>query len=203
VRRVRYQVACSLDGYIAGPGGESDWITMDPEIDFRSLFKQFDALLMGRRTFETLAAQGQAGGMPGMSTFVFSTTLRPSDHPQVTIVRDHPERTVADLKGKPGKDIWLFGGGALFRSFLESGLVDTVEPAVIPVLLGGGIPFLPATAPRTQLQLVGHRLYPKSGIVLLEYAVQRPNHPEATRRAASPPDRPVPPAGRAGSSPTP
>ena len=51
MRRIRYVVAASLDGYIAGPNGEADWIIMDPEIDFRALFKQFDTFLLGRRTF--------------------------------------------------------------------------------------------------------------------------------------------------------
>ena len=61
MRRVRYQVASSLDGYIAGPNGEADWITMDPDIDFAALFDQFDTLVMGRRTFEAMAAQAAAG----------------------------------------------------------------------------------------------------------------------------------------------
>lgn len=174
MRRVRYQVACSLDGYIAGPNGEADWIIMDPDIDFKALFGQFDTLLMGRKTFEAMVGQHGGGtpGMPGMKVIVFSKTLRPSDHPKVTIVGDNPAKTIGELKAqKKGKDIWLFGGGALFRSFLDLGLVDTVEPAVIPVLLGGGIPLLPAPAARAKLKLTGHKLYPKTGIVLLEYAV--------------------------------
>jgi len=69
MRRVRYQVACSLDGYIAGPGGESDWIVMDPEIDFEALYREFDTLVMERRTFEALAKQG--GSWSGMQTGVF------------------------------------------------------------------------------------------------------------------------------------
>jgi hypothetical protein len=60
-----------------------------------------------------------------------------------------------------------------FRALLDAGLVDTVEPAVIPVLLGEGIPMLPPPASRTTLSLSKHRLYPKSGIILLEYAVGR------------------------------
>jgi len=49
--RIRYQVAVSLDGYIAGPKGDADWIIMDPEIDFDGLFAQFDTFIMGRRTY--------------------------------------------------------------------------------------------------------------------------------------------------------
>jgi dihydrofolate reductase len=94
VRRIRYAVATSLDGYIAGPKGEADWIIMDPEF-----------------------------------------------------------------------------GGVLFRSLLKAGLVDTVEVAVFPVLLGGGIPMLPPPAGRARLELTGHRVY-KTGVVSLEYAVK-------------------------------
>ncbi|HEU5484497.1 MAG TPA: dihydrofolate reductase family protein, partial [Microlunatus sp.] len=71
------------------------------------------------------------------------------------------------------KDIWLFGGGQLFGSLLAAGEVDTVEPAIVPVLLGSGTRFLPDPAVRTQLQLTGHRIYGGSGIALLEYAVTR------------------------------
>ena len=168
VRRIRYQVAMSLDGYIAGPKGEFDWIIGDPEMDFGALFQQFDTLLVGRGTFEFMVEHGQAK-MPGMKIFVFSCTLQQCDFPDVTIVRGNEKETVAALREKPGKDIWLFGGGLLFRSFLEMGLVDTVEVAVIPVLLGGGIPLLPAPAKRAKLKLTGHRVY-GSGIVLLEYS---------------------------------
>jgi dihydrofolate reductase len=160
----------SLDGYIAGPNGESDWIIMDPDIDFHSLFKEFDTVVMGRKTFEATRKQGGGGGMPGMQAYVFSRTLRQSDCPGVT-VSDKAEETVAALKAKPGKDIWLFGGGSLFRSFVEMALVDSVEVAIIPVLLGGGLPLLPQPAQLAKLRLTKHRVYEKTGTVSLEYAV--------------------------------
>jgi dihydrofolate reductase len=170
MRRIRYAVASSLDGYIAGPKGEADWITMDPDIDFSAIFKQFDTLLVGRRTFETMASHG-GGTMPGMTTLVFSRTLQQSDYPKVTIVNEKWQETLTALRQQPGKDIWLFGGGELFRSLAEAKLVDTVEVAVVPVLLGGGIPLFPPPGKRTKLKLTSHKVY-KTGIVSLEYSVQ-------------------------------
>ena len=171
MRRVRYAVAMSLDGYIAGPKGEADWIIMDPEIDFRALFEQFDTFLLGRRTFEAMGRGGQKGSR-GVKTFVFSRTLRQQDYPRVTIIDEGAEETVAALRAESGKDVWLFGGGSLFRSLLDAGLVDTVEVAIMPVLLGGGIPLLPPPAKQTKLKLTGHKVY-KTGIVSLEYTVQK------------------------------
>ena len=80
-RRLRYHVAVSLDGFIAGPSGEYDWIVMDPSIDFRALYKQFDAVVMGRKTYEVVTAQGGHGARPGLDVLVFSRTLPPATHP--------------------------------------------------------------------------------------------------------------------------
>ena len=168
MRRIRYSVAASLDGFIAGPKGEFDWIIMDPEIDFEAFYKQFDTVLMGRRSFE---AAGSGAWGHGMKTMVISRTLRQQDHPDVTIVADNVQQTLTALRKEPGKDIWLFGGGLLFRTLLEMGLVDTVEVALIPVLLGEGIPLLPPPFRQAKLKLTGHKIC-KSGIVGLEYSVQ-------------------------------
>ena len=165
----------SLDGFIAGPKGEFDWIVMDPEIDFQSIYNQFDTIIMGRRTFEPMMSADNVemttDMFRNMKIFVFSRTLSASDYPDVTIVADRFDETIHALREENGKDIWLFGGGRLFKSLAEAGHVDTVEVAIIPILLGGGIPLFPPPSPPVNLKLSRHIVYPQTGTVGLEYAV--------------------------------
>jgi dihydrofolate reductase len=170
MRLVRFGGAMSLDGYIAGPNGEHDWIVMDPEIDFAGMWKEFDTFLIGRKTFDAMRRMGNAGkSSQGITNIVFSRTLKPSDFPKVRIESD-AERVVKELKGTPGKDIAVFGGGELFRSLLVAGLVDRIEMSVIPVLLGTGIPVFPPPG-RVTLKLRSQRLYQTTGTVGVEYDI--------------------------------
>lgn len=173
MRRVRYCVAMSLDGYIAGPNGEADWIVIDPDYEFAELYGEFDTYLIGRKTFENTGGQDQ-GSMPGARTYVFSRTLKQADYKNLTIVGDDWKEVVQSLRKEDGKkDIWLFGGGSLFRSLAEAGLVDTVEVAVIPTILGGGVPLIAEPAPRIKLELVAQDVYKETGTVDLVYSVKR------------------------------
>jgi dihydrofolate reductase len=171
MRRVRYAVACSLDGFIAGPKGQFDWIPPDPEVDAAQDFSRYDTLLIGRRTYDVMRAHGEPT-FPGKANYIFSRTLTRADIPKSSILSSTPEQTVAELRNQPenGKDIWLFGGGELFRTLVAALLVDEIELTVIPILLGNGIPLLPPSGERVSLQLTDHRIY-TSGIASLTYSI--------------------------------
>ena len=172
MRRVRYNVAASLDGYIAGPAGEFDWIPSDPTIDFAAIFANVDTVLLGRHSYELTRSMGGGPWSPDMRVYVFSRTLRREEHPGVTIVADDAGAAVSALRHEQGTgDIWLFGGGRLFGSLLAAGQVDVVEVSVVPILLGGGVPLLPAGSARTTLALAETHAYP-TGMVGLHYRVQ-------------------------------
>ncbi len=174
MRRVLYSGAMSLDGYIAGPNGEHDWIVTDPDVDFAAMMAQYDTFLIGRKTYETMRRMsGETPPTPGITSIVCSKTLKSSDVPGVAVSPDAVS-LVTDLRARPGKDIALFGGGELFRSLLAAGLVDGIGVSLMPVLLGGGVPFLPPPADRASLRLTKHRHYGNSGIVGLWYDVVRP-----------------------------
>ena len=110
--RIRYVVTMSLDGYIAGPQGEVDWIVSEPAVDFGALFAQFDTFLIGRRTFELMSKPGSPPLPPGSKTFVFSRTLE-NMYPGVSVLAEVSHSVISRIKAEAKKDIWLFGGGEL------------------------------------------------------------------------------------------
>ena len=169
MRQLRYSVATSLDGCIAGPNGEYDWIVVDPEIDFAAMYAGFSGLVMGRRSYDVYVSTGGGVGPP-LPTYVYSRTLPEGDRDGITFARDAVSH-VRQLKETAGKPLWLWGGGDLFRELAQAGLVDGVDVAIVPVLLGGGIPLLPP-GPRLLLRLRAHRLYAGTGTMFLEYDVE-------------------------------
>jgi dihydrofolate reductase len=162
----------SLDGFIAGPTGEIDWIVADPDVDFASVYAGFDAALLGRRTYELTQQPGAPPWPPGWDVYVVSRTLRPAEHPAVHVISDEIKPTITRLRATRGRDIWLFGGGVLAGSLLAMNLVDVVELAIMPVVLGAGVPFVDRAARRVPLHLT--RVQQSSvGIVHVRYDVRR------------------------------
>ncbi len=169
--KVIYSVAMSLDGYIARRDGSYDWIPMDPSIDWGTFMSRFDTVLMGRRTYEVVEREG-LGIISGLNVYVFSQSVLHDRVREAHLVTGSPGEAVKQLKSESKKDIWLMGGGDLFRTLLDARLVDIVEVTVVPVLLGDGIPLVKAGPESTRLNLVDTRPF-QSGMISLTYEIVR------------------------------
>jgi dihydrofolate reductase len=170
--RLRYNVATSLDGFIASPDGSTPWIIEDPTIDFPALYSEFDYFIMGRKTYETMQSFGAENPLserPKESVIVVSRTMNPDHFPNIT-VKDNVLDYIRHLKTNEGKDIWLMGGGNLAAQCLEAHLVDTVEVAIMPTLLGTGIPLTSSLPQEIKLQLSNSTSL-GSGILMTQYKV--------------------------------
>lgn len=172
MRQLRYSVAASLDGYIAGPNGEFDWIVVDTEIDFEAMYAGFSGLVMGRKSYEVFLATGGAPG-PALPIYVYSHTLPEGTRDGVTFARDAVSHVRALKAAESGKPLWLWGGGELCRELAAAGLLDGIDVAIIPVVLGKGLPMMATPGPQLSLKLKAHRLYAQTGTLFAEYDVVR------------------------------
>ncbi|OHW92193.1 riboflavin biosynthesis protein domain-containing protein [Colletotrichum incanum] len=180
LRRLRYNVAVSLDGFIAPPDGTTNWIVHDDNIDFNALYAQFDTFVMGRKTYECMYSMGDQNPLRKYrkeSVVVISKTLKSEYHPSITIVSEGFIEHVVDLKNTQGRDIWLMGGGQLAGPCLDAGILDSVETAIMPVMLRKGARMVEKSSltPLSgfKLDLVDCRHLETSGIIMCKYNVSR------------------------------
>lgn len=169
-RRVRLYVATSLDGYIAGPDEALDWLFTDGDYGYDAFLASVDTLAMGRRTFETVLDLGD-WPYDGLETWVFSRRENLPLDPRGRYTSAEPAAWLAEIAARPGRDIWLVGGGELVRSFMDARLVDEITLCIHPVVLGGGVPLFPAGMHRHKLRLTAQSFY-GSGLVQVTYVVQ-------------------------------
>jgi dihydrofolate reductase len=177
MRKVKYGVGASLDGYIAAPDGSVDFLhramrhAKGEDFGMGEFFKSIDTVLMGRKTYEIALKMGMGGsGYPKMKNYVFSRTLPAGERDGVEYVSGDPAELMARLKSQPGKDIWLCGGGELASEFLKAGALDEVILGIAPVLLGAGRLTFPPGFAETEVALVECKQY-KGGVVGLTYRV--------------------------------
>ena len=173
MRKVILNVAISLDGLIEGPNGEYDWCFTDQDYGMPAFFNRIDSVFMGRKSYELVQSMTDAemAMMPKTTDYIFSNTItqvRPGAH----LVSGDIESHVKRIKAEPGKDIWLFGGAGLTTSLLNLDLVDEINLAVHPIILGGGTPMFQDILNRTTLKLVDTKTY-SSGLVALRYELDR------------------------------
>jgi dihydrofolate reductase len=174
MRKVIYGGACSLDGFLAGPGGEIDWLHFSKDVQavMSRTWAAADTVLFGRKTWDVAAASGGGGrGMPGVSSYVFSRTLTALPAGGPVLVRDDAGAFVRRLKATAGKDIIVMSGGDLARSLFEAGVIDEVGLNIHPLLLGAGTPVFVDAGRRIGLDLTECRTL-DGGCVLATYRVR-------------------------------
>jgi dihydrofolate reductase len=172
MRKVTYGAAASLDGYIAGPAEEIDWLrwNKDAAAINRANWQGVDTMLMGRKTYDfAVRSGGGSGAPPGIRTYVFSRsmTAAPKD---AELVREDAAGFVRALKEREGGGIIVMGGGALGSALIEGGVVDEIGVNVHPILLGAGIPLFRPIARRVELRLTECRAI-ANDCVFLRYSV--------------------------------
>jgi dihydrofolate reductase len=174
MRKVVLGLGISLDGYIARPNGAVDFLFMPKDYSMAPFFATIDTAVMGRKTLD--AARQMGGGSftdSSIATYVFSHSQPPGKRGGARFVDQSPSSLIRQLRKRPGKNIWLMGGGELARHFLKADLVDELYLGIVPLLLGEGIPLFPSGFPQRDFSLLENKTYSK-GLIALRYKRRRP-----------------------------
>jgi dihydrofolate reductase len=178
MKKIVLDLAVSLDGFIEGPNGEIDWCIMDDDMDFEGFLASIDTIFYGRVSYDMWGNyQPAADATPAEKTmwatvharkkFVFSREIRQDDKASF-IKPDDLVKEVNAIKQQDGKDIWLYGGAGLIKTFIQQGLIDVYRVSVHPVVLGAGKPLLEDMQGRLNLKLLQTNVF-RSGVVQLIY----------------------------------
>ena len=181
MRSVVLGLGISLDGYIARPDGAVDFLFMPKDYSMGPFFKTIDTAVMGRKTYDVGKKMGGGSYGPAIKCYVFSRSLPTGEREGLTFVNQSPADLIAELRKRPGKNIWLMGGGELARDFLIADLVDELYIGVVPTLLGEGLPLFPSGFPQRDFALVENKTFSK-GLIALKYKRVRPK-PKPKRKS--------------------
>lgn len=172
-RILEYYVAASIDGFIARADGSFDAFKPDDEqlqLFLSRIKERYDAVVMGRNTFDVGRGQGVLNPYPWLDTHVFSGRLQADEAPAVFVHATAAVEGVAELRRREGGRIWLCGGGQLAGSLFAAGLIDRVTIKRYPVAFGSGIPLF-ASPVAGALELEESTAY-ASGVLVSEYVVR-------------------------------
>ena len=158
MRKLTLYTAATLDGYIAGPNKEIDWLNSPPsegepsDFGYKDFNNTIDTTLQGTTTYE-LASGFTVDPYPGKTNYVFTRKSPPPPDTDIwRFITSDITAFVRDLKDQPGKGIWLVGGGQINTIMLNAGLIDEIITTMFPIVLGGGIPLFAPGASRARFK---------------------------------------------------
>jgi dihydrofolate reductase len=175
--KVIASMAMSLDGYIAKKNGDTSWLNnaMSPEEDYGlgDFMSKIGAYIIGANTYREITQSGAGGGDNNVPTYVVTHQKNLKLGKNTHLYSGDLTELVKKIKAETDKDIWLFGGGDLTTQFINLNLVDELGIAIVPVLIGGDVPFFGNVVEDKNLILVESKTYEKSGMVSLTYGFKK------------------------------
>jgi dihydrofolate reductase len=181
MKKVLLDLAVTLDGFIEGPNGETDWCIMDDDMNFEGFLASIDTIFYGRVSYDawgkfqpdstaSAAEQKLWQAIHAKKKFLFSKTVMQDK--QATIIASDIAAHVAEIKKQCGKDIWLYGGASLIKTFIQLDLIDVYRISVHPIALGSGKPLFETLQHRLNLKLIKTNIF-RSGVVQLIYEPEK------------------------------
>jgi dihydrofolate reductase len=181
-RKIIVYIATSADGYIARPDGDVEWLNRMPhkfDYGMRAFYRSIDTILWGRKTYDWLLAyEKKTGAARGsmfdkkVANYIFSRKASRSAVAGTEFVSGSVKTFARRLRAKPGKHIWMMGGGGIIASFLDEGEIDEFDIHVMPVFIGEGIPLVAPRHRDIPLRLRACQKYP-DGVVRLRYQIPK------------------------------
>lgn len=177
MKKIILDLAVTLDGFIEGSNGEIDWCILDDDMDFDGFLSTIDTIFYGRVSYDmwgNYRPDENAGpeennlwkAVHSKNKYVFSSQKRENEN--AVFIDSHIAETVAEIKRQDGKNIWLYGGASLIKTFIDLNLIDIYRISVHPIALGKGKPLFEDLKDRLNLQLIKANVF-KSGVVQLIY----------------------------------
>ena len=188
MRKIIVTMWMTLDGFIAGPNNEMDWVIVDEEMGTYEddAVSAADTLLLGRVTYQSFAgswpyvpdnpaaSEGEkayARKLNAMRKIVFSRTLPGVEWNNSALLKEVLPEEIQKLKHEPGRDMLIYGSASIVRTLTNQGLIDEYQLLVHPVVLGGGKPLFQDIKERQKLKLVKTKAFP-SGVIGLYYQLE-------------------------------
>jgi dihydrofolate reductase len=175
--KVVASMAMSLDGYIARTNGDTSWLNnaMSPGEDygFEEFMSRIGAYILGANTYREITKSGMSGGDNQAPTYVVSHQQDLKVGKNTYLYSGDLTELVKKIKAETEKDIWLFGGGNLTTQFINLNLVDELGIAIVPVLIGGDVPFFDNVVEQKNLILLESKTFEKSGMIALRYGFKK------------------------------
>lgn len=172
MRKIILYIASSLDGYIARKDHSIDWLFTDQDYGYKEFYTSIDTALMGRKTYDEMLKMEGGNFIPDKQVYVFSQKIDKAVYANYDVVKSDMAGFTRSLLKKPGKDIWLVGGGEIIKIFLENKLIDEIINSIHPALIGSGIPLFPPGNYSVNLE-VAECIKFNSGLVQLKYVVKK------------------------------